>query len=77
MSHFEELSSDERERAKRVATMWNAIDSSSDTGSATREALERLQQEVSDCLYLQPIDPFKAERLTSKALMLISGCELF
>jgi hypothetical protein len=69
-----ELSSDDRERLKRVATTWNAIETSSDTGRAPPEVLEQLRQEVSDCLYHRPPIIPRAEKLTAQALLLISGC---
>jgi hypothetical protein len=73
-SHFAELPSDARERAKRIATLWNVIDSNNDIGGANPEVLERLRHEVSDCLYQVPPEIVRAEELTAQVLLLISGC---
>ena len=71
-SHFLKLSSADREREKRIANIWNAIDSEFDAGGATDEVLDRLRKEVSDCLYQRPPDLNRAERLTAQALLRIS-----
>jgi hypothetical protein len=69
---FAELSPDDRERLNRIANIWNAIDLACDAGGATPEVLEKLRQEVSDCLCSKPPELLKAERLTAQVLMLIS-----
>ena len=73
MFHFAELPPDDRERAKRISTIWNALDSDDDTGGAPLEVLEQLRREVSECLYRAPPDISRAEGFTAQALLLIAG----
>ncbi len=64
---------EDRERIRRIAEFWNDYATHDDPGETTREVLEQLQQEVTDCLYGNPPDINRAEGLTAKALWLLTG----
>jgi hypothetical protein len=77
LSFSDGLSPGDRERAKGVAKFWNDYDVCGDPGGTTREVLEGLKQEVTDCLYKKPPDICGAERRTVVAMMLIEGRDEF
>ena len=67
------LSVEDRERVRRIAEFWNDYATCGDSGETSREVLEELQQEVTDCLYGNPPDIDCAEGLTARAMLLIAG----
>ena len=67
------LSATDRERIQRLVDFWNAYTADDDSGDTTKEVLEELQREVTDCLYRDPPDMNMAERLTARAFHLIEG----
>lgn len=70
---FDSLSPGKQERVLAVSKFWNEYAVFDDPGGTTREVLRELQQDVTDCLYEKPPDIDKAEGLTAKAIMLMSG----
>lgn len=70
---FDRLSPGKLQRVQAVSSFWNEYAVCDDPGGTTREVLRELQQDVTDCLYRQPPDIEKAEGLTARAIMLMSG----
>ncbi len=66
------LSATDRERIQLVVEFWN-VTADGQSGETTKEVLEELQREVTDCLYRDPPDINMAERLTARAFHLIAG----
>jgi hypothetical protein len=67
------LSATDRERIQRLVDFWNVYMADGDSGETTKEVLEELQREVTDCLYRDPPDINLAERWTARAFHLIEG----
>ncbi len=67
------LSATDRERIQCLVDFWNVCTANDDSGETTKEVLEELQREVTDCLYRNPPDIKMAERLTARAFHLIEG----
>ena len=68
-----ELSVRDRDRIRQIVEFWNDYAAFDDPGSTTREVLEELQQNVTDCLSRDPADINCAEGLTAKAMLLLAG----
>ena len=64
--HFQEV-------LRLITEFWNDFDICGDPGQSTWEELELLRQQVTDCLAKQRPDVRRAERLTAKAMCLLSG----
>jgi hypothetical protein len=63
-------------RASRLAwicDIWSQLDITGETGATDRATLDRIEREVTDALYGTTPDVDRAESLTFKALLLISG----
>lgn len=58
---------------KRISDFWNELRTCGDPGATNWEALESLENEVTECLYLSPPDLVRADSLTAKAALLIGG----
>jgi hypothetical protein len=69
------LSATDREKIQLIVDFWNGYMADGDSGHTTKEVLEELQREVTDCLYRDPPDINLAERLTARVLHLIEGCD--
>lgn len=70
---FDDLSPDERDRIGHLRDFWNPFAVCDEFGGATREVLESLQLEVTECLYERPPDISKAESLTAHAMLVMTG----
>jgi hypothetical protein len=64
-------------RLRRIEKFWNALEETGDSGEASREALEEIRGQVTDCLMRNPQNLEKAESLTAKAALKIQGQESF
>lgn len=62
-------------RARHVAEFWNSYNVTGDPGASTREVLEGIERQVSDCMSMAMQAIGKAESLTAIALGLMSGHE--
>lgn len=64
----------EGERLQLVVDWWNSLRDCGESGATTWEELEKLEQEVTECLARDEPDIEQAESLTAKAILLIAGC---
>jgi hypothetical protein len=63
-------------RANRLAwisDIWSQLCISGETGATDRATLDEIEREVTDALYVPTPDVDRAESLTFRALLLISG----
>jgi hypothetical protein len=77
--NFIDSDSDDRNRlspANRrtlICDLWSQLYISGETGATDRATLDEIEREVTDALYGAMLDIDRAESLTFKALLLISG----
>lgn len=64
-------------RTQLITEFWGHLHDGADSGAATWEELDRLEQEVTGCLAQKPPDILSAESLTAYAMLLISGYREF
>jgi hypothetical protein len=60
-------------RLMRIADFWSMLHISGETGATDWATLDEIEREVTDAMYASPPDIDRAESLTAKALLLISG----
>lgn len=63
----------EQVEKEEIILFWNERSLNDDTGVTTREVLDEIQLQVTECLYQEPPDIPRARSLTAKALLLIAG----
>ena len=61
-------------RIQRIVDWWHDLHEGGDSGAATWEELERIEQEVTGCLDRRSLDVDRAESVTAYAMLLIAGC---
>ena len=61
-------------RIRLIVEWWHDLHESGDSGAATWEELDRIEQEVTECLDRRSLDVNRAESLTAYAMLLIAGC---
>lgn len=62
------------ERIRRIVEFWNQLRVCDATGRTSREFLDSLERQVTDCLARRgPRDINRAESATAKAMVLIAG----
>jgi hypothetical protein len=61
-------------RIRLITGWWRDLYDGGDPGAATWEDLDRLQQEVTECLDRRSLNVGKADSLTARACFLITGC---
>lgn len=59
---------------QQIAEWWSELRVCGESGAATWEELDALEQEVTDCLARKLPDVNRAESLTAYAMLLIAGC---
>jgi|GEM_PF-5182505 len=67
------LSPENRARINRAIEFWNEYGVHQESGAATREAIDEIQQKVTERLYAAEIDVHAIESLTATAMMLMQG----
>jgi hypothetical protein len=63
----------EQDRIDRIIVFWNELSVADDTGATTREVLDEIGFQVTECLNQETPDIPKAFSLTAKAFHLIAG----
>jgi hypothetical protein len=61
------------ERIQKIFDFWDDLRDSEESGAATWDELERLGQEVKNCLETDSPDVNLAESITAYAMLLITG----
>ena len=62
-------------RTQRIVDWWNELRICGESGAATWEELDAMEQEVTGKLASRPPDVNRAESITAYAMLLIAGCE--
>jgi len=63
----------QRERIDAIVSFWNEVRINDDSGSTSWEVLEDLERQVTECLSNVLADIDRAERLTSRAMLSMTG----
>jgi hypothetical protein len=58
---------------RQLVEFWNQVRSCDEQGQTSWETLEMLEREVTECLAQQPPDIDRAQSVTAKAMLLITG----
>ena len=58
---------------RQIVDWWNQLRIGNDSGTTTWEVLDLLERQVMECLRRDPPDLSKAESLTAKAALLMTG----
>ena len=63
----------EQAEIAEISRFWDKRSIDDETGVTTREVLDEIERQVTDCLYQRPPDIPRARSLTARALLLIAG----